>query len=97
MKKTVPQGGKRKRKFGFREQLFAGFIEAILLTLLSDRMESPLIFSLGWSLMGIAFVINPVLPENSRWKEAQGKVFVRLFGLLIIATAWIVPREMGLF
>ena len=97
MKKTVRQGGKRKRKFGFREQLFAGFIEAILLTLIAERMESPLIFSIGWSLMGIAFAVNPVLPENTRWKESAGKVLVRLFGLMVIVTAWVLPREMGLF
>ena len=97
MKKPTQQGRKRKRKFGFREQLFAGFIEAILLTLVSDRTGIPLIFSLGWSLMGLAFVVNPVLPEHSRWKESTGRTLVRIFGLVVIATAWIVPREMGLY
>ena len=97
MKKTVPNGRKRKRKFGFREQLFAGFIESILLTLVSDRTGVPLIFSLGWSLMGLAFVVNPVLPEHSRWKESTGRTLVRLFGLVVIATAWVVPYEMGMY
>ena len=85
------------KKLKFTTQIFLGLVLVVLLYLVGEAIGVPVLEKLGWTVMGLSFVLHPALPEGGRFRGASGEMAIRVFGLIIVAAGWLIPSDISLF
>ena len=73
------------RKLSFKAQIRISFVIVVCAFVLGQIVKMGIFHNIGWILVGLLFVINPVWPEAVDWRNHDElRKGIRIGGVLVI-------------